>query len=120
MASTPSCGELPAGLAAVATQAVVLDTNAVLDWLVFRHASCQAWESRFAQRSVRWLASPAMRDELTHVLERGVGQAWAPDLVGLWTAWDRWATTTEAGPPSGAAGRVHCTDADDQKFIDLA
>jgi len=120
MASTPSCGELRIGLTAKATPAVVLDTNAVLDWLVFRHASCLAWESRFASRSVRWLASPAMRDELAHVLGRGVADAWAPDLVTLWSAWDRWATDAEPIAPIGAAGRVRCTDADDQKFIDLA
>jgi predicted nucleic acid-binding protein len=120
MASTPSFGEPPAGLAAVATPSVVLDTNAVLDWLVFRHASCQAWDSRFAQRSARWLASFEMRAELAHVLGRGVGLEWAPDLSGVWATWDRLCTITEAGSPRGAAGRVRCSDADDQKFIDLA
>src|SRR5712691_7807426 len=95
MASIPPPAVAPN--ASTAPPAVVLDTNAVLDWLVFRHASCVRWESRFAGGSVRWLASSAMRDELAHVLGRGVASAWAPDMGAVWATWDRWATPIEAG-----------------------
>jgi len=118
MASIPS--SLVTDNMSVAPPAVVLDTNAVLDWLVFRHASCIRWDARFADGSVRWLATPAMRDELAHVLGRGVASAWAPDLEALWTVWDRWATPIEAGTLVPPASRPRCTDADDQKFVDLA
>jgi len=100
--------------------AVVLDTNAVLDWLVFGHPSCAGWTERFASGSVRWLASTAMRDELAHVLGRGVAIGRTPDLAALWAAWERLAVPTEAVALAGAATRLRCTDADDQKFIDLA
>jgi predicted nucleic acid-binding protein len=103
-----------------APPAVVLDTNAVLDWLVFRHPSCALWSSRFADGSVRWLADEAVRAELCHVLDRGVGSSAAPDLPSLWRTWGRWATPVAPQVPAGPAGRMRCTDADDQKFIDLA
>ena len=99
---------------------VVLDTNAVLDWLVFGHPCCAGWTVRFASGSVRWLASTAMRDELAHVLERGIASRRAPDQAALWAAWECLAVPTEAVALTGAATRLRCTDADDQKFIDLA
>jgi len=120
MASTPV---LPVQLdrrVDAAPPAVVLDTNAVLDWLVFRHPSCALWASRFAGGSVRWLADKAMQDELSHVLGRGVGSGAAPDLPSLWMAWEQWVTPVAPLMPAGAAGRMRCSDADDQKFIDLA
>jgi predicted nucleic acid-binding protein len=61
-----------------------------------------------------------MRDELAHVLGRGVGRAWRPDTELLWSTWDRWATMVEPRSLTGAATRMRCTDPDDQKFIDLA
>ena len=102
------------------SRAVVLDTNAVLDWLVFRHPSCSLWTPHLENGSVRWLASPAMRDELAHVLSRGVARAWSPDLEALWAAWERFATAAEPLALTGAATRMRCTDPDDQKFVDLA
>lgn len=99
---------------------VVLDTNAVLDWLVFRHPACAGWSGWLESGSVRWLSSRALRDELAHVLGRGVASAWAPDLAALWAHWERWSTPVEPAPLAGAATRLRCTDADDQKFVDLA
>ncbi len=61
-----------------------------------------------------------MRDELTHVLGRGVCDAWNPDLPALWATWERFAVVVEPIALTGAATRMRCTDADDQKFIDLA
>lgn len=99
---------------------LVLDTNVVLDWLVFRHPASHLLHERITCGSVRWIASSAMRDELSHVLSRGVAQAWQPDLSQLWAAWDSWANPTEMVPLAGAALRLRCSDTDDQKFIDLA
>ena len=105
---------------ASAVPAVVLDTNAVLDWLVFRHPSCVHWADRLASGSVRWLTSSAMRDELSHILARGVAAAWTPDPGALWASWERHATAVEPLALAGPATRMRCTDPDDQKFIDLA
>jgi len=100
--------------------ACVLDTNAVLDWLVFRHPACALWTERLSSGSVRWLVSSAMHDELARVLARGAARAWDADPRSLWSAWDRLSQTLDAPPLSGAATRLRCTDPDDQKFIDLA
>ena len=122
MLSTPvfSCTDhaKPAGRQAAPT--LVLDTNVVLDWLVFRHPVCAGWTQLFAGGKVRWLASAAMRDELAHVLGRGVASSRAPDVPGLWAVWERLSKPAEPVLLSGAASRIRCTDADDQKFIDLA
>lgn len=99
--------------------AVVLDTNVVMDWLVFRDPACAAWAQRFGEGDVRWLVSTAMREELAHVLGRGVARDWRPCLKEVWGAWERYALTVEGQPASGP-GRIRCTDVDDQKFIDLA
>ena len=98
---------------------VVLDTNVVLDWLLFRNPACAALDVSITTGQSLWVATAAMRDELVHVLARGSLDAWNADLPGLWAIWDRhcvpWPT-----PPGVAAARLHCTDPDDQKFIDLA
>ena len=51
---------------------IVLDTNVVLDWLLFNDPSSNLFAAAIARREVRWAASPAMRDELVEVLRRGL------------------------------------------------
>ena len=99
---------------------IVLDTNVVLDWLVFRNPACAALGDALAARTLRWYASAAMRDELAHVLGRGVAKAWATDPVALWTQWER--DCVEVATPTflAPAMRLRCTDADDQMFIDFS
>ena len=99
---------------------IVLDTNVVLDWLVFRSADSAPLRECLTQGKVRWLASTAMRDELFHVLARGTLAAWFPNSVEISAAWDRYCLPVDALAPTGAASRLRCTDQDDQKFIDLA
>ena len=98
---------------------VVLDTNIVLDWLVFDQPDVAAVAHAITAGQVRWFASPAMRDELAAVLARGTLAAWQPDAERIWRCWERWAATIEPSP-SPEGGRLCCTDPDDQKFIDLA
>jgi predicted nucleic acid-binding protein len=106
--------------AALTAPVVVLDTNAVLDWLVFRHPACYGWTARFAGGGARWIASPAMRTELGHVLGRSAIEAWDPEPDAVWGAWDRLAEMRDPADVAGPACRLRCTDPDDQKFIDLA
>ena len=100
---------------------LILDTNVVLDWLYFRDPRCDALARTIASGQARWLASGAMRDELAHVLGRGVRAVGehAGDAAAVLAGWRRWATPVE---PDGSAvpPGLRCTDADDQKFIDLA
>ncbi len=95
---------------------VVLDTNVVLDWLLFRDAGCTLLHDWLTRGQVRWLASEAMRDELTHVLARGDLDEWRPDTDALLAEWERWAVPASAGTPCA----LRCADPDDQQFIDFA
>jgi predicted nucleic acid-binding protein len=98
---------------------LVLDTNIVLDWLVFDDPSVAAVQGAITSGRVRWVASPAMRDELESVLSRDSLLAWRPDAPRSRSIWQRWATIVSA-PETAPEPRLRCTDPDDQKFIDLA
>lgn len=99
---------------------MVLDTNVVLDWLVFRHPSCAGLANHLSSGRIRWIVSANFRDELAHVLGRGVAQRYSPDLPMIWSTWDRLGATVEPAELRGSATRIRCTDPDDQKFIDIA
>lgn len=122
----------------------VLDTNIVLDLWVFADPQVQALrdelglpmlgacgtvpESNAAAGELRaatgspskWLATPAMRDELArvltypHLVRRHALDAQAAQAV--LAAYEAAVTWCEPAPKA----RFVCTDGDDQKFIDLA
>jgi predicted nucleic acid-binding protein len=103
-----------------APPSLVLDTNVVLDWLVFRHPSCAGLSEHLAAGRLCWIVSTNFRDELDHVLGRGVARSHSPDLPMIWSTWDRLGKVVEPVEVLGPATRIRCTDSDDQKFIDLA
>ncbi len=98
----------------------VLDTNVVLDWLVFDNPDCAPLARAILERRVRWVATPAMRAELAHVLGRGHLDRWQPDLAAVWNAWDQHCENQDEFPRVRALQGLRCSDPDDQKFIDLA
>lgn len=98
----------------------MLDTNVVLDWLVFRNPQCTPLVQAIEGGHLRWLVTEAMRDELAHVLSRGVVDAWTPNHDQLWESWRLLSESVPAPLITGDACRLRCTDSDDQKFIDLA
>ena len=95
----------------------MVDTQVVMDWLVFNDPRAQRLAAALTSRTLRWLVAPAMRDEIRHVLGRGVAASYAPDLAFIERQFDAFAEAVEAAEPSP---RLMCRDADDQKFIDLA
>ena len=100
---------------------LVLDTNAVLDWLVFDNPASRIVTAAVLSGQVSWIVNEAVRDELVHVLGRGeLVERWNPDTARLWQAWEY--LSTPIAFPSGLPSphRLRCTDTDDQKFIDLA
>lgn len=119
-APTAPIAEPPAVTDRPALPAIVIDTQVVMDWLVFRDARVQSLAAAVTSGAVRWLVAPAMRDEIRHVLGRGVAAAYAPDLPFIQAQFDALAQPTEAPPPQPLAGRMVCRDPDDQKFVDLA
>jgi uncharacterized protein len=97
---------------------IVLDTNAVLDWLLFADPGMQALATAIEQGRLRWIATAEMRGEFEHVLGRGLAAARGADRARFELAWGQHCTEHPAAPP--AATSLRCTDTDDQKFLDLA
>ncbi|MEO5845396.1 MAG: PIN domain-containing protein [Caldimonas sp.] len=99
---------------------IVLDTNAVLDWLYFRDPRCAALAEAVKASRVRWIAIESMRNEIEHVIERGsLGTRWPDGAASVRESWQRWATTVAANPPPAPLS-LRCSDAEDQQFVDLA
>jgi putative PIN family toxin of toxin-antitoxin system len=99
-------------------QLAVLDTQVVLDWLVFRDIGMAQLTRSLKDGRLRWLTCQAMHDELGHVLNRAVITDRAPDRAIISQTIERFALRIEAGIPPGTP--LRCSDADDQIFIDLA
>ena len=101
-------------------QAVVLDTNIVLDVFIFNDAASAPLKQAMLAGDIDWLATQPMRDELARVLaypqivpRLNFYQLTAEDVLA---SFDQYARITEVP----AKAPVTCSDADDQKFIDLA
>ena len=101
-------------------RSVVLDTNIVLDVFVFNDAASIPLKLALEAGELDWLATPPMRDELARVLaypqivpRLKFYELAAEDVLA---AFDQHARITAVA----AKAPVTCSDADDQKFIDLA
>ena len=99
--------------------AVVLDTNAVLDWLVFADAGMATWASAILGQTLRWMACERMREELDRTLGYAQLARWQPDRARVLAAFDRHALMC-AAPLQSCAPGLQCSDPDDQIFLDLA
>ena len=95
---------------------VVIDTNVLLDWLVFGDPGVARLSAALRDGRLHWVATQPMLDELRHVLGRPPLSArradHVEDAIGQFC---RLVAAPPAAPP-----RMLCTDPDDQKFIDLA
>jgi putative PIN family toxin of toxin-antitoxin system len=99
---------------------VVLDTNIVLDLFVFGDPVVGPLREALAQRTLQWIATPMMREELARVLaypqivkslaHHGIASA------AVLSQFDAQVQLVDVA----AKASVTCKDADDQKFIDLA
>ena len=57
---------------------VVLDTNIVLDWLVFADPSATTVGTAISPAALTWLTTPRMHAELRAVLSRPLATRWDP------------------------------------------
>ena len=99
---------------------VVLDTNIVLDLLLFQNPQVQGLRQALDQQQLRWLATPPMREELVRVLAYpkiapGLTRL-GHSLASLLAQWDALVSVVAVAPRCA----VRCRDPDDQIFIDLA
>ena len=100
------------------TPIVVLDTNTVLDWLLFQNAGMSALAGAVQAGQVRWVTCARMRDEFQRTLAYANLAAWSPDSERLLACFDRSASVCPT--PPATASPWQCSDADDQVFVDLA
>lgn len=98
---------------------VVLDTNVLLDWLVFREPSVAALAGAIDSGRLDWASCAPMRAELAQMLGHASLAAWAPDAGAALSTFDRLACP-QPTPAALSATRPRCTDPDDQIFLDLA
>ena len=110
-----------AGGAATAPRALVLDTNVVLDLLVFADPATALLRTLLQANALDWIATAPMRDELERVLAY---PHIAPrvSFYGLSAAcvlavFD---SQVRCVPVAVRVPAATCKDADDQQFLDLA
>lgn len=98
---------------------IIIDSQSLFDWMVFRNPVCFGWSAALAGQEWEWIFTSEMKAEFDFVATKGFGERWPVDVAAVASAWSRHGHQVETTPPPGAATRLHCTDADDQKFIDL-
>jgi len=99
---------------------IVIDTNVVLDLIVFGDPATRSLQQTLESKQRRWIATAPMREELARVLQypKIVPRLQHYELTAdeVLAQFDRKAQLM----PVAARALVTCRDADDQKFIDLA
>lgn len=103
-----------------AARAIVIDTNVVLDLLLFQDPHTPQLARAIAQGQLRWLATPRMREECQRVLAyphlQKVAQQKGVSADAVLAQFD----TLSHPVPAAPAASPRCRDRDDQCFIDLA
>ena len=103
-----------------AVEPIVIDTNIILDLLVFADVATVPLRQALDAGTLGWIATQAMRDELERVLaypqivpRLAFYRMSAADVLAQF---DHHVRVEAVAPKANAV----CKDADDQKFIDLA
>ena len=99
---------------------IIIDSQSLFDWMVFQDPVCSGWNTALAGQVWKWIFTSEMKAEFDHVAAKGFGERWPVRAEAVATTWARHAHAVDTPCAPGAAARLHCTDADDQKFIDLA
>jgi putative PIN family toxin of toxin-antitoxin system len=99
---------------------IVIDTNVVLDLLVFGDPAVQPLRDQLASGELRWIATRPMRDELERVLAypqivKSLAHHHVEPALVL-AQFDAQVQWCDVAPKAS----VTCKDPDDQRFIDLA
>jgi putative PIN family toxin of toxin-antitoxin system len=105
---------------------LVLDTNIVLDWLVFRDASMNGLRRALSEQRLQLITHQPALDELRRVLAYPQCKLAAPEQLEILQHYQ--SVTTLATLPDGfglhnlllPAGFPSCRDPDDEHFLALA
>ena len=98
---------------------IVLDTNVVLDWMVFSDPRAARIASAVSSGAVAWLATEGILAEAMRMFAHPSLQRWRPDIEAASAACRRHVRLVAVPcAPHGAWPR--CTDPDDQPFVELA
>ncbi len=99
---------------------VVIDTNMVLDMLLFDVPEAKQWLETIQMQKMRWLATAKMREELKRVLSYpqilARVHSYDNQVSHILQNYDNYVQTMQSAPRSSYV----CKDKDDQCFIDLA
>lgn len=106
----------PGSLVGQAPPVVVVDTNVVLDWWVFRGPDAVAVLQAILAGQLRWAVTPRMRDEFRRVLQYKQMKGYEHDPLEALRQFDAAALGVQMPPRCAFKSR----DPDDQVFIDLA
>jgi putative PIN family toxin of toxin-antitoxin system len=102
------------------SEPIVLDTNIVLDALVFKDPATEPLLQALGDGRLQWLATAPMRDELERVLGYPqIAKRLAHNQMTAAQVLAQFETQVKVMPVAPKAP-VTCKDPDDQKFIDLA
>ena len=105
---------------ALSLQTVVLDTNIVLDLWLYQDPATPALLQALQQKTVCWLSTQVMRDELERVLAyEHIATRLAVGGLSAEYVLNQFDAHAQLMPVAPKAQFI-CKDADDQKFIDLA
>jgi putative PIN family toxin of toxin-antitoxin system len=96
---------------------ITLDTNVVLDWLVFRNPAVLPLVAAIQEGRVQWVSCMSMRTELARTLGYDNLARWGPDREQALATFDTHALLL---PEPATLPALRCSDPDDQVFLDLA
>lgn len=99
---------------------IVLDTNVLLDWLVFRNPVTRTFDTALNPARLRWISTEPMRLELGYVLTESLLTRWQVQADNVWATVQQHNCPVEPPAALPPHQRLRCTDTDDQIFIDLA
>ncbi len=103
------------------TPRVVLDTNVVLDALLFDNVEVRPLWRAITSGEVQWLTTEPMLDEFRHQLSKPALGRYTPQSERMLSEALRAAQVTPPAPVRPPSlSRLRCRDSDDQPFIDLA
>ena len=99
---------------------LILDTNIWLDWLVFTDTLIAPIQQAVFKKTVQLVGTQTMCDELADVLTRSyLAERFAQRFERIDSAIAVWLEHTQLVEAAPCA-TLHCKDADDQMFVDLA